>query len=173
MFKRCVVVPFAFLLASPACSAEAPAASNQQDVKADKKEEPKTEASPATPAPTPSTPPNTETRPPPEEALPTCCSGKGTCVPEDVVTSEQKSYLTQKECAAKNLCAPTENLSPSFKPTACTGGLDGKTKGVCLSNCLELPSKQFLDQGTCDKEHTCAPCVHPITKQPTGAPGCS
>lgn len=113
--------------------------------------------------------------------FPSCCSEKGTdegrCVPTEIIPSSEQSNLGQDSCAKDaGLCVPSEMLDlSSFKPPACTatGFLVGAYTGVCLSDCLSFGIEGIaLAQGTCDDIHTCAPCTNPLTKQPTGAPGC-
>jgi hypothetical protein len=113
--------------------------------------------------------------------FPSCCSEDGTdegrCVPSSIVPSTEQSNLDQDVCTSKtDLCVPGEMLNiASFKPPACTatGFLVGAYTGVCLSKCLSFGIQGIaLAQGTCDGVHTCAPCTNPLTKQPTGAPGC-
>jgi hypothetical protein len=111
-----------------------------------------------------------------------CCSKnnapQGKCVPKTVIPSTLQSNLSTDTCQNSNtdLCVPTENLNPDFKPMACTGQglIGGQYTGVCLSKCLKFGFIQQLgiSQGSCDNLHDCAPCTNPLTGQPTGAPGC-
>jgi len=102
----------------------------------------------------------------------------GKCVPKTVIPSTLQSNLGTDACTNTNtdLCVPSENLDPNFKPTACTGQglIGGSYTGVCLSKCLKFGFFQQLgiSQGSCDDVHNCAPCTNPLTGQPTGAPGC-
>jgi hypothetical protein len=102
----------------------------------------------------------------------------GKCVPKTVIPSTLQSNLGTDKCTNTNtdLCVPTENLDPNFKPMACTGSglIGGSYTGVCLSDCLDFGFIQSLgiSQGSCDNLHKCAPCTNPLTGQPTGAPGC-
>lgn len=102
----------------------------------------------------------------------------GKCVPKTVIPMSLQSNLGTDSCANSqaDLCVPTENLAPDFKPPACTGQglIGGSYTGVCLSKCLQFGFIQQLgiSQGSCDNLHDCAPCTNPLTGQPTGAPGC-
>ena len=102
----------------------------------------------------------------------------GKCVPKTVIPMSLQANLDNDVCTNANsdLCVPTENLAPTFKPTACTGQglIGGAYTGVCLSKCLKFGFFQQLgiSQGNCDNVHNCAPCTNPLTGQPTGAPGC-
>lgn len=111
-----------------------------------------------------------------------CCKKnnvtQGRCVPKTIIPSTLQSQLGTQDCANTNadLCVPSENLDPNFKPMACTGQglIGGQYTGVCLSKCLDFSFIQQLgiSQGSCDNLHDCAPCKNPLTGQPTGAPGC-
>ncbi len=102
----------------------------------------------------------------------------GKCVPKTVIPMSLQSNLDNDVCtnSSTDLCVPSENLDPSFKPTACTGQglIGGAYTGVCLSKCLKFGFIQQLgiSQGSCDNVHNCAPCTNPLTGPPTGAPGC-
>lgn len=113
--------------------------------------------------------------------FPSCCKERGAdqgrCVPAAIIPSSERSNLGPDVCARKaDLCVPSEMLSiATFRPPTCaaTGFLVGSYAGVCLSNCLSFGIQGLaLAQGTCDGEHTCAPCTNPLTGQPSGAPGC-
>jgi hypothetical protein len=111
-----------------------------------------------------------------------CCNMNnadyGRCVPKTIIPMSLQSNLGKDSCAntQTDLCVPSENLDPNFKPTACTGQglIGGAYTGVCLSKCLSFGFIQSLgiSQGSCDNLHDCAPCTNPLTGQPTGAPGC-
>lgn len=111
-----------------------------------------------------------------------CCTEnqvpQGKCVPKTVIPMSLQANLDTDVCTnqGSDLCVPTENLDPNFKPKACTGQgiIGGQYSGVCLSKCLEFGFFQQLgiSQGTCDDLHDCVPCTNPLTGQPTGAPGC-
>ena len=102
----------------------------------------------------------------------------GKCVPKTVIPMSLQSNLGADVCksSSADLCVPSENLDPNFKPLACTGQglIGGQYSGVCLSKCLKFGFIQSLgiSQGSCDGLHDCAPCTNPLTGQPTGAPGC-
>jgi hypothetical protein len=126
--------------------------------------------------PGPTTPPIT---------LQACCdqngASAGLCIPKTSIPTAEQPNLGQDVCTdAATLCVPKEMTNQStFKPPTCTGqGLigifTGSYTGVCLSKCLSYSFIQSLgiSQGSCDAEHDCAPCTNPITKAPTGAPGC-
>ena len=111
-----------------------------------------------------------------------CCTlnnaPQGKCVPKTVIPMSLQANLDNDVCTNQDtdLCVPTENLDPNFKPKACTGQglIGGQYTGVCLSKCLKFGFFQQLgiSQGSCDDLHDCAPCTNPLTGQPTGAPGC-
>jgi len=96
------------------------------------------------------------------------------CVPKTAVPMSFQSDLGPDTCkAGTELCVPTENLDPDFKPKKCKGSslLLGSYDGVCLSICLQLGLQQAaISPGDCDSLHQCIPCM--ALGSPTGAPGC-
>lgn len=110
-------------------------------------------------------------------ALKDCCKKRGEmrgkCVPREDVPSQLRSRLSDEDCDDDTeLCVPRKNLDLADVPVACTARSGGA--GVCVSDCVEfgLFEGLLLSQGGCPTAETCVPCVHPTTKQPTGAPGC-
>ena len=109
-----------------------------------------------------------------------CCEKNnntyGKCVPQTAIPQSLQKNLSNDSCNNNgDLCVPTENLSASFTPPACTASnlLSGNYSGVCLSDCLDFGIQGLaISRGTCDDLHKCAPCKNPLTGQPTGAPGC-
>jgi hypothetical protein len=109
-----------------------------------------------------------------------CCEmeGKtyGKCVPLQSIPDAEEKNLDDEDCVeGAQLCVPTEMLAPTFKPPTCTADnfLVGEYTGVCLSECLEFGIQGIaISRGSCDDLHKCAPCINPLTKEPTGAPGC-
>lgn len=102
-----------------------------------------------------------------------CCFDIGKCVPASLAGSAASS-LQAEGCAGGNVCAPTENLEPTFQPQPCSDPdfdvFFGYT-GFCVSNCI--PNDNGLDQANCDGLHYCAPCNDPFSGDPTGVPGCN
>lgn len=103
--------------------------------------------------------------------------GRGKCVPKATVPAERQSKLDDEDenCAqGVELCAPNENLDPSFQAPPCTADnfFQGQYSGVCISDCIKLSFIENLgtSRGNCQKGFTCAPCER--NGQPTGAPGC-
>jgi hypothetical protein len=114
-------------------------------------------------------------------ALKSCCklqgAFRGKCVPRTAVPPAALPMLGNDDAdtcdASTEVCAPTENLDPSFKPAACQASsfAIGTYSGVCLSDCLDFGLQGLaLDQGNCLKIQTCVPCSQ--GGKPTGAPGC-
>ncbi|MBX3223471.1 MAG: hypothetical protein KF795_23360 [Labilithrix sp.] len=106
-----------------------------------------------------------------------CCRKRGQmrgkCVPARDVPSQFQSRLSEEECDGDTeLCVPSKNLDLKNVPDTCTPKSGGA--GVCVSECIEfgLLEGLLLSQGGCPTAETCVPCIHPTTKQPTGAPGC-
>ena len=106
--------------------------------------------------------------------LPTCCSGLGHCIEQELVPSDKHENL--KDCGGElkdMLCVPDAMQDPSYAGIACAGNsfLLGPYDGVCLPGCLKLPLKFTFDKSVCQEHHTCAPCTDPFGGS-TGAPGC-
>jgi hypothetical protein len=115
----------------------------------------------------------------PAKPLAACCSGAAKCVPDAAVPSTLTSNLDQDSCVDMQLCVPNDLLAfqqgTGPAPRACTanGFLIGQYTGVCLSDCLKFGLQGIvLARGDCDQDFKCAPCVNPLSGQPTGAPGC-
>jgi hypothetical protein len=116
----------------------------------------------------------------PKVQLSDCCVDNGvavgTCVPTQSIPQALQSNLDEDVCVENaELCVPKEHLNPAYKPPACTANslLIGSYSGVCLSDCLKLGIQGLaLARGSCQRDYKCAPCVNPLTGQPSGAPGC-
>lgn len=117
----------------------------------------------------------------PAKKLTDCCVDKGVargkCVPKAMVPATQQSKLDDEDenCVqGAELCAPNENLDPSFQAPPCTADnfFQGQYSGVCISDCIKLSFIENLgtSRGNCQKGFTCAPCER--NGKPTGAPGC-
>lgn len=108
-----------------------------------------------------------------------CCEDdgvlRGKCVPKSMVPASSQDKLSDDGCVAgAELCAPNENLDPTFKPPTCTASnfFVGDYSGVCVSDCIDFSFIESLgtSRGSCAKGFTCAPCER--NGKPTGAPGC-
>lgn len=108
-----------------------------------------------------------------------CCEDdgvfRGKCVPKAMVPASAQDKLDDEGCVeGAELCSPSENLDPTYKPPTCTASsfLIGDYSGVCVSDCVDFSFLEALAtvRGSCQKGFTCAPCVR--NGQPTGAPGC-
>jgi hypothetical protein len=113
--------------------------------------------------------------------LPTCCTGRGTCVPS-AAAGDKASQLGQDSCPDATagqdplVCAPNVFLMPGYVPPSCDTGLLGallgdKFKaGVCLPDCIPAVSNFLIGKGSCQTDgDKCAPCLNPLTGQPSGA----
>jgi hypothetical protein len=106
--------------------------------------------------------------------LPACCEGMGTCVPAQAA-GDAADQLGADTCPDELLCAPNVFLDGMFAPPPCETGLvsflfgaDYKP-GVCLPGCLPAVQNFLLGRDGCDQGYKCAPCLDPLTGQPTGA----
>lgn len=111
-----------------------------------------------------------------------CCVSNGTprgkCVPKSLVPPDQAKKLKDDDpnCTAGDVCAPNENLDPTFKPQLCNANsfLIGSYTGVCVSKCVEFGFAGLaLSSGNCPSGNKCAPCIDPLSGKPSGAPGCN
>jgi hypothetical protein len=120
----------------------------------------------------------------PAKPLAACCDGAAKCVPQAAVPGELTSNLEQDDCEDIQqdafYCVPNDLLAYQTgsgpAPSACTanGFIIGQYSGVCLSNCLSFGLQGIaLARGNCPSDYTCAPCVNPLSGEPTGAPGCT
>jgi hypothetical protein len=170
MFVRVTSLVVAIALASIACAATPEPTSNQQKAVNSNATVPADPSPSAAPAPSaaPSEAPS---------SLTSCCDGRAKCVPDKFVSEKQQQSLASCD-AAGTKCVPNEFVAdPSHKGKACAGNVDlGSTKlpydGVCLSDCLHVESQNLLSKEGCATGEFCAPCIHPVTSAPTGAPGC-
>jgi len=100
--------------------------------------------------------------------LPSCCSdGAAHCVPTQYVPPADLKALAS--CSG-GYCVPDPFITnPGYLPPSCKA-FNG-TDGVCLSVCVPQVAqyKSILTQGTCAATELCAPCVNPLTNQPSGA----
>lgn len=111
-----------------------------------------------------------------------CCGGRAKCVPATSVPAEQRDSLSAMTCPAGFLCAPNENLDPTYRPIACRAtpapipvlGQLPAYNGFCVSTCV---NRSFFErigtaQGTCPSGYFCGPCRTPLGGR-TGVPGCA
>ncbi len=107
---------------------------------------------------------------------PVCCGGAGICLDAGVVPDNQERSVRscRREGHRDLMCIPLDFVDPTWTPQTCIGGgaLGGEYQGVCLSTCLKLTLEFTLDRASCPSSYVCAPCVGPLSGEPTGAPGC-
>ncbi|HTM18928.1 MAG TPA: hypothetical protein VL172_00405 [Kofleriaceae bacterium] len=108
------------------------------------------------------------------QALPACCDGAGTCVPP-AAAGDQADRLGQDACPDDLLCAPDVFISGDFTPPTCETGLiqvlfgSDFAEGRCLPECLPDVDNFLIGQDDCDDGFKCAPCLNPLTGEPSGA----
>lgn len=107
--------------------------------------------------------------------LPACCEGRGTCVPPSAA-GEQADFLGEDTCETGLLCAPNVFVNdPNYQPTSCETGFisllfgDEFKPGVCLPECLPDVDNFLIGQDGCQEGMKCAPCLDPLSGEPTGA----
>jgi hypothetical protein len=109
--------------------------------------------------------------------LPACCDGRGTCVPASAA-GENADQLGEDECPEDEglLCAPNVFLEEGgFTPPSCETGLiqvifgEEFAEGACLPECLPAVDNFLIGQDGCDEGFKCAPCLNPLTGEPSGA----
>jgi len=100
-----------------------------------------------------------------------CCGGKGHYIPKMAVPAAFHSML-EAGPDGETLCIPDVIATdPDYSPKACTSlfGLEGACIATCVPMVLDQPVP--LPQDVCASDERCAPCVHPLTKEETGACG--
>lgn len=108
------------------------------------------------------------------ETLPSCCGGQGTCVPPDAA-GDDADQLGQDECTDDLLCAPNVFIEGMFVPQTCETGFislifgEDYEPGVCLPDCLPAVDNFLIGQDGCLDGFVCAPCLDPLTGEPSGA----
>lgn len=108
--------------------------------------------------------------------LPACCDGRGTCVPAEAA-GENADRLGEDTCAEDQglLCAPNVFLSGDFAPATCETGFiqvlfgEDYAEGRCLPECLPDVDNFLIGQDGCEEGFKCAPCLNPLTGEPSGA----
>jgi hypothetical protein len=100
-----------------------------------------------------------------------CCEGKAHFIPKVAVPESFHSFLEQGP-GGDTLCVPDSiSTDAGYSPRACASvfGLDG----ACISTCIPLVRQQPIElpRASCAPDERCAPCVHPLTLEETGACG--
>lgn len=115
----------------------------------------------------------------PKKEFASCCGGRAKCVPKSRVGEDRLENLDACDGSSGDVCVPLAFVSDrDFKGAKCKGQVNiSETSklpydGVCLSDCLNIPSKDLLSRDGCQSGDLCVPCTHPVTGVPTGAPGC-
>ena len=106
-----------------------------------------------------------------------CCSGIGSCFPQEAVPSEQLDLLpSEGECeSSADVCVPHAFLESPLNLQACETQLLGNLfgdeykPGVCLPGCMPAVDSAFLNQDGCPADFICAPCLMPPYQENTGA----
>ncbi len=100
--------------------------------------------------------------------LPTCCEGRGTCLPAAFVDPKELALLGGSDCSDANICVPNELIG--VDPVACQVASSG-AEGRCLPSCLAGVAARGdqLRQDDCEDSDRCVPCYDPLTGASTGA----
>ena len=108
--------------------------------------------------------------------LPACCEGRGTCVPASAA-GDNADRLGEDTCPEDQglLCAPNVFLQDGYQPATCETGLiqtlfgEEFAEGRCLPECLPDVDNILIGQDDCEDGMKCAPCLNPLTGEPSGA----
>lgn len=109
--------------------------------------------------------------------LPACCEGRGTCVPASAAGANA-DRLGEDVCPADQglVCAPNVFLQPQgYTPAVCETGFiqflfgEAYAEGRCLPECLPDVDNFLIGQDGCEEGMKCAPCLNPLTGEPSGA----
>ena len=106
----------------------------------------------------------------PPYAFAECCDGRAVCVPEAIVSADERALLGRGGCEAEHLCTPKDLAADAAAVPATCESLAG-AEGRCLSTCLSDIAAQSdrLPQDSCPDDYLCAPCFDPTTGDETGA----
>ncbi len=102
-----------------------------------------------------------------------CCEDKGAqghCLEDEKATAGIRKNMSQ--CTGGGWCVPDSVLKTGGKPKKCTTQFSGpNAPGACRSLCIPevYEKKDLLKQQDCDPGEVCAPCINPLTGQPSGA----
>jgi hypothetical protein len=111
------------------------------------------------------------TRPP--VVFDTCCDSAGTCLPGDLVPTDQHDQMGAGSCPPNDgfICVPAVLRDEEFAATTCTSIADAE--GRCLPDCLPAVQAEeaYLPTDVCDAGFRCVPCYDPFTGDATGACG--
>ncbi len=108
--------------------------------------------------------------------LPACCDGRGTCVPASAAGGAA-DQLGEDVCPEDQglVCAPNVFLDGGFTPATCETGFiqvifgSAYAEGRCLPDCLPAVDNFLLGRDGCDQGYKCAPCLDPLSGEPSGA----
>jgi len=101
-----------------------------------------------------------------------CCGTFGHCVPDSILSTDQKASLAKDTCTGQSdLCAPDVFAVPGQMAAACRALGSADLEGRCLPPCLPsvAAQKSELDAGSCAAGLLCVPCFDPITGASTSA----
>ncbi len=103
-----------------------------------------------------------------------CCHDDGQCVTPEAAGGDAAD-LGVDTCAEGLLCAPTVFVEGDYLAAACETSLvslifgAAYKPGACLPDCLPAVGNFLLGQDGCAAGYKCAPCLDPLTQQPTRA----
>jgi hypothetical protein len=114
--------------------------------------------------------------------LPSCCSDIGKCIPTNAIPPEQSAQLGADTCDQSSQpmsCVPDVFLQMPYKPTGCETSLlsallgDAFKPGACIPDCVPAVQGTInniaLSQDNCPTHFKCAPCLDPLSGDPSGA----
>ena len=88
---------------------------------------------------------------------------------------EDADQLGQDECPEELLCAPNVFIEGTFVPESCETGFislifgEEFAPGACLPDCLPAVDNFLIGQDGCIDGSVCAPCLDPLSGEPSGA----
>jgi hypothetical protein len=105
-----------------------------------------------------------------------CCTGRGSCIPASLIPPEDADQLGQDTCASNmDKCVPDGFADDTFVAQPCdTGTIETifgpeYGPGACLPDCIPAVDNLLIGQDDCADGYKCAPCLDPLSGDPSGA----
>jgi hypothetical protein len=105
-----------------------------------------------------------------------CCTDRGSCIPASLIPPDQSDQLGQDSCATDmDKCVPDGFADMTFVAQPCSTGTISAIfgseyePGACLPDCIPAVDNFLIGQDDCTDGYKCAPCLDPLSGDPSGA----